>query len=69
MNTIENNDQLEVGKYYHCFKKINGAHSIHRCEQDGPAKYFAGRIWACDDNNQTLDRWIVIGPIEVPVCG
>lgn len=69
MNEIYINNHLEVGEYYHCFGKRRGEHSIHKCKQEEGHKYLAHRIWAEDDNNQALEKWRIIGPIELPKLG
>ena len=68
-NQILENSQLEVGKYYHCYTKTTGRHSIELCKDGvcaGEPKYLANRIWADDNNNQALGLWDIYGPIEVP---
>lgn len=59
MNEIKTNDELIPGKYYHCFCRKTGRHSIHECFRDGDDPKYIGKnhIWADDDNNQALERW------------
>lgn len=68
MNEIKSNAELEPGKYYHCFAWGTGKHSIHRCYDDaGDNRKYVSRnhIWACEDNNQALERWRIF-PVEIP---
>ncbi len=65
---IKTNDLLIIGRYYHCFDKTNGTHSIHECRtDDGITNYISNNhIWASNDNNQALTKWRIFGPIEIP---
>ena len=65
---ITSNSQLELGAYYHCFDKKTGRHEIHQCRDCMGHKCMGEyHIWACDDNNQALDRWRILGPIKAPI--
>lgn len=64
---ILENDQLNVGSYYHCFGKETGRHSIEECGQHGNDPKFMGNgIWAEDDNSRALQKWMIFGPIAIP---
>ena len=68
MNEIKSNSELEVGKYYHCFTKSKGIHTIQKCycDCDGCFKYMSrNTIWADDSNNQALERWRMF-EVEIP---
>lgn len=67
LNTIKNNSELVVGKYYHCFDKRSGNHSIHRCYgHPDDIKYIGSNsIWADDTNNQALERWVMM-EVKIP---
>ncbi len=68
---ITSNNDLEVGEYYHCFS-ITGSnsHEILQCKASiSPTitwKFLGERIWADDDNDQALKRWVIYGPIRIP---
>ena len=68
MDEITTNNELVVGKYYHCFNKRFGSHEIHKCgAESGGTKYLGNNhIWADDNNKQALEKWKIIGPIEIP---
>lgn len=68
MHEIKSNNELEVGKYYHCFDNLTGHHSIQKCYRDcdGCFKYIGrNTIWADDSNNQALNRWRMF-EVEIP---
>jgi len=72
VNEIKSNDELKVGEYYHCFDRRSGRHSIHKCEQNniqGMKCLSRNRIWADDNNNQALEKWLIYGPVEIPNLG
>ncbi len=71
IKNIESNADFEIGKYYHCFDRSNGIHSIHECyKHDNEPKHLGvNKIWADDENNQALKKWAIFGPIDVPMIG
>jgi len=67
---VTENAQLEAGKHYHCFCKHTFQHQIHECKSDEDGGLFLGsRIWATDNNNQALEKWVIYGPIAPPNIG
>ena len=70
MKKILTNDDLEIGKEYWC--KHKDVHYKQHPEvmivnETGNAKYLGHNyIWATDDNNQALEKFDIIGPIEYP---
>lgn len=70
MKRILSNDELEIGKVYWC--KAKNVHYMPDPQaltvyETGGIKYISqNRIWADDNNNQALENYDIIGPIEYP---
>jgi hypothetical protein len=62
---VESNQQLEIGEYYFLLDKITGDISIKQCLSESGRLHF-GKIWATDENNQALERWRILGPVQMP---
>jgi len=69
MNKVFANDELKVGKYYHCYDKSNGVYDVIKCCEDSNGvkymNYNCNRIYADDENNQALEKWMMV-PVEPP---
>lgn len=67
MKKITNNDELEVGKEYWCkFKTSKSMPQLFKVGEQGGWKYIGSRIWATNENNQALEKFDIIGPVEYP---
>ena len=68
MKKILTNDELEIGKEYWCKPKTTSFDPmVLRVGESSGIKYLGtNRIWASDNNNQALERYDIIGPIEYP---
>ncbi len=63
---ITTNEDLRIGKYYHCFSKKNSRHEVHSVGQSCGVKYLGNnKIWADRSNNQALDMWRIF-EVEIP---
>jgi hypothetical protein len=65
MKIVQNNSDLEVGKWYWCRSKDTGLITI-KLVQLSYEKYIGNHIWCFDGNNQGLDKYTIVGPIEEP---
>lgn len=67
MKLIQSNSELEVGREYWCKPKTTAFDPIvMRCSECGGIKYLGAGIWATDNNNQALEKYDIVGPIEHP---
>ena len=67
MKEIKTAEELEVNRYYHCFDRRFGHHEIHQVVVRSETKCMGvNRIWASNDNPQAFERWLIMGPGEVP---
>jgi len=71
MKQIITNGELEIGKNYWCKPKINTYSKaiILTVGEHMNNKFIGSHIWCTEDNNQGLEKYTIIGPVEEPDWG
>jgi len=68
LKRITSPEEIEIGKHYFCNPK-NGFEPIvlkaFGLSADS-TKYLGDRIWATKDNPQAFEKYVIVGPIEMP---
>ena len=68
MKQITTNDELEIGKNYWCKPKRSTYSKavILTVGEHSQNKFIGSHIWCTENNNQGLEKYTIIGPIEEP---